>query len=89
METFDKFYAPAIGRIMLGLAHNQATFDFSRVSVRDYNQAFTLVKLSTSYSEKIVYALEFLGKFNRVATQGVNKFISILFGEEEKLYGSA
>lgn len=83
IETFERYYAPSIGKLMLQLKRRGVKFDFYEVPVRTYQKAFELVKQSETYEEKLIYSLKFLGLFNRVVSEGTEKFINTLTGKGE------
>lgn len=80
--VFDSYYAPEIGKLMLEMRAKGISFNFEEEEVEDYTQAFELVKTKESAGEKIVYALRFLGLFNRVTRKGTEKLIDNLMGRD-------
>ena len=81
VDVFEKYYSPKLGALMLGMRKQSLNLNFTKVPVRNYQQAFSLVKASESQEEKIIYSLHFLGMFNKAANDGVKQFIGQLLGK--------
>lgn len=82
VDVFEKSYAPKLGSVMIGFRQRSYEFNFGVVETTSYKEAFNLVKDSELQEEKIIYSLMFLGLFNKAASDGVKRFISLLLSKE-------